>query len=66
MKNAEHASSLVVGRETLAKRGKITIAAGRSFHFMGGDIQYAIHVDRALARRDPLVAALSGAAPSFT
>jgi hypothetical protein len=37
---------------------------GRHFHILADDTHYAIRVNRSPVARDPLVAALFGAAPS--
>ena len=55
-------AGVIVRRVTPGQRERITISAGRHVHVVTDQANYAIDVDRHPARRDPLVAALFGAA----
>ncbi|RJG11624.1 ArsR family transcriptional regulator [Massilia cavernae] len=55
----------VIARKVRGKRGQVAIAAGRSVHIMADDVQHPIRIDDEPVRRDPLVAALFGAATVF-
>ena len=50
-------------RERASAREQSMAATGRHFHILADDTHYAIRVHRAPVARDPLVAALFGAAP---
>jgi hypothetical protein len=52
-------------KERPSLRDQAMAGAGRHFHILADDTHYAIRVNRAPVTRDPLVAALFGAAPSM-
>lgn len=52
-------------RERPALRDQVMAGNGRHFHILADDTHYAIRVNRAPVARDPLVAALFGAAPAL-
>lgn len=62
MTNPYRDAGVVVRRVTAGKPAKVAMGSGRNVHITGDDVHYAFRVEREPVRRDPLVAALFGAA----